>query len=393
MSGKRIIKRIYYVGFYSDEVVHYEKRYAAPSAVNKMNYIAKSLTRIGHKVQILSPSWSKSRTLAFYRGRTTSNKNGICTKYPSTFSSPKKILEFLSRYYSLIWLFIILIFNTRKDTFVLLYHSTFLYFPVLFAKKICRFKLILEVEEIYYLFTKIKKMREDSMFSMADGYLLANKNIKAYLTKKKEKKPFVVVNGEYSIKREPKIKRNNKEFLKVVFAGNIESIRRGAFNSVSCSKYLSDKYKVYIIGFGVKRDVEELNKEIEQINGYFGYNKCEYFGVKHGDDYDQFLFNCDIAINPQELNEKYMQFAFPSKILSYLGHNLRTVTTQLKAISESEFADLVTMVPNPTSKKFAEAIMKIDIHEQFDSRTRIKKADIKFLDELKFLTKQVYPNT
>lgn len=380
------MKKIYYVGFYSDEAVVYEKRYSAPSAVNKMNYIAKSLVRIGHRVQILSPSWSKNRAFAFYRGRTTSNKNGICTKYPSTFSSPKKILEFLSRYYSLIWLFIILVFNARKETFVLLYHSTFLYFPVLFAKKICRFKLILEVEEIYHLFTKSVKRREKKMLSLADSYLFSNKNIHNYLSKKMDKKkPFISVNGAYNVEIVPKIINKEDEFIKVVFAGNIESVRKGAFNTVSCAKYLSDKYKVYIIGFGVERDVAELNKEIKKVNDFFGYNKCRYFGAKYGADYHQFLFDCDIAINPQGLDESYMRFAFPSKILSYLCHNLRTVTTHLEAIAQSEFSDLVNQVPSPNPQKFAGAIMKIDIHKPFNAVNRIKKANLKFLDNLKLL--------
>ncbi len=386
INEARTRKSICYVGFYSDEAVSYEKRYSAPSAVNKMNYIASSLIRVGHNVRILSPSWSKTKKFAYYSGRTTSSKDGIRVKYPSTFSSPGRVLEFFSRYYSLLWLFIMLIFNAHKETHVVLYHSTFLYFPILCAKKICRFTLILEVEEIYHLFTKSIKEREDRMLSMADGYLFANKGIKKYLTKEKDKKkPFIVVNGEYNIKKETKIKSKDDQFIKVVFAGNIEHVRRGAFNAVSCAKYLSDKYRVYIIGFGAERDISVLNKKIKQVNDLLGYKKCEYFGVKHGAEYDQFLFDCDIAINPQELNKRYMQFAFPSKILSYLNHNLRTVTTQLETISDSEFSDLVIMVPNPSPQKFAEAIMKVNLLEPFDPVSRINKADLTFLDNLKLL--------
>jgi hypothetical protein len=381
-------KQVLYIGFYSNESREKIRRYSTPSAVNKMDYIANVFKRLDCDIQIVSPSWLiyKSNHLKYVPSNTRYNNSGITIKYSPSFTSNNKILNILSRFFSLLWLSLYLFKNTKKDTIVTLYHSASLYFPVLYAKKFRHFKLILEIEEIYHLFTKTKKKHENALFSLADGYLFSNKRIKNYfINDSDKKKPFAVINGVYNIRKSLSIKNKENDFVKVVFAGNIELTRKGAFNTVSCAKYLNDKYLVYIIGFGEKNDIKKLIKEIKKTNNFLGYEKCKYLGVKHGKDYDDFLSSCDIAINPQEANENYMQFAFPSKVISYLCYNLKTVSTKLQTIEDSEFADLITLVQTPTPEKFANAIMQLKLNKPFDASDRIKKADFNFLNDLKQL--------
>jgi len=375
-------KLVFYIGFYSVESKEKPQRYSVPSAVNKMNYIAKTLSQLGYNIQIISPSWTINKNKHLYSPtKVIKNTDGVIIKHSPSLALKNKLLSVFSRSFPLFWLFLFLIKNTNKKSIVVLYHSTLLYFPIMLTKKFINFRLILEVEEIYHLFTKSSKKKEAALFSLADGYVFSSKRISSLLSDKK--KPFIVINGVYDIKRGSKTKDN--KFIKVVFAGNIESVRKGAFNAVRCAKHLNNKYKIYILGFGKKNDILRLVEEIEKVNVFAGYNKCNYLGVKYGNEYDQFLYNCDIAINPQEANEEYMQYAYPSKVISYLCHNLRTVSTKLQTIVDSEFSDLVTLVPNPTPKKFAEAIMSIDLKEPFDTSERIKKASFNFANDLKKL--------
>ena len=80
-----------------------------------------------------------------------------------------------------------------------------------------------------------------------------------------------------------------------------------------------------------------------------------------------------------------MKYAFPSKVLSYLGHNLRTVSTKLKCIEISEFSDLFVLVNGFTPEKFAKAIMAVDLQSPFNAVEIIKNADKQFGKELKSL--------
>lgn len=389
MQKKTKTRQIYYVGFYSEDSQGETKRYSVPAAVNKIHYIARVIAQLGYSIKIVSPSWivSKSKKVKYFSGKKAYN-NDICIEYLPSFTPTNKIMSSLSSYLSLFLLLLFLIKNTNKNSIVILYHSTFFFFPVFLAKRIISFKLIIEVEEIYHLFTKSNKTIENRLLSLADSYILSNKTTKNYLIKNCDReKPFIIINGEYSYKNVPKIKKPDNAFIKVIFSGNIESVRKGAFNAVSCAKYLSNNYKLYILGFGNNQEIKKLIAEIKKVNAISGYDKCVYPGVMSGDDYDQFLFNCDIAINPQEADESYMQFAFPSKVISYLSHNLRTVSTKLESIVNSDFADLVTFVSEPTPESFAKAIESIDTNLRFNAIERIKKADLAFkhdLDQLIF---------
>lgn len=390
MLGKPLKKtnskqdQIYYIGFYSDlEAGSNIERYNSPAAIDKMDYIAKTMTNNGYEVKILSPSWSNSKKFKYSFGETIIKNEKLQIKFTPTISSPFKITRILCQYFSLLWLFWQLLLYTNLSTTVVLYHSVFLYFPILLAKKIKRFRLILEVEEIYHLYTNCSKVQEDALIGLADSYIFSNILLADYLQRKSDKaKTFCVVNGVYRVLTIPPKRVQSQNLLKVVYAGVIEEKKRGAFNAVACAKRLSNKYKTSIIGFGSKESIEKLNMEIDKVNEKAGYNKCEYLGVKTGLDYTEFLFKCDIAISPQEPDESFINFGFPSKLLSYLSHNLRTVTSKLECIATSEFSNCVVMVSDFSPENFAKAIMDLDLQKPFNAIEKIKEADLRFSKEL-----------
>src|SRR5690606_35053088 len=105
--------------------------------------------------------------------------------------------------------------------------------------------------------------------------------------------------------------------------------------SVLAMNYLPNKYRLHILGFGNNSDIEELKKLINYVNKEKGYECCRYYGSLDGEKYSEFLLDCDIGLNPQKEGE-YMDFAFPSKILSYLAHGLEVVSTRIKSVEQSK---------------------------------------------------------
>ena len=386
-SVNAIKKRVYYIGLYSDLISgNNVERDVSPAAVDKMNYIAETIVSNGHELEILSPSWLKNKKFTFCSGRPTFNKGKIVVKYAPSFSTPFRITTLLSQCLSLLWLFWNLLCKVNKDDIVLVYHSVILYWPVLLAKKVKRFNLILEIEEIYHLFTNCSARNENALISLADSYIISNILLTNYFRNKGNKnQSYTVLYGAYKMLEIPKKERKGDDLIKVVYAGVIEEQKRGAFNSVLCSEKLSNKYRVFIIGFGSTEVINKLQMEIDRVNNEAGIVKCEYLGVKHGLDYDNFLFNSDIGIIPQASDEAFVNFGFPSKILSYLSHNLRTISSKLECVATSEFADYVVMVPAYSPENFANAIMEVDLQAPFNAIDKINEANHRFSKELEGL--------
>jgi hypothetical protein len=70
-----------------------------------------------------------------------------------------------------------------------------------------------------------------------------------------------------------------------------------------------------------------------------------------------------------------MDTLFLSKIIKYLSHNLRVVSTRIKSIDKSSVASLISFSIDETPKSFAKAILQIDLNSEFDSRKIIENID------------------
>ena len=82
---------------------------------------------------------------------------------------------------------------------------------------------------------------------------------------------------------------------------------------------------------------------------------------------------------------EYLESSFPSKILSYLALGLRVVSSEIKCVTESKIASLVTYYSNDEPKAIAEAIKTIDMDLEYSSSEIIKKLHLEFLDSMKKL--------
>lgn len=367
--------KIFIVSFYDYYKLN-ENRISSPAAINKIDYVAKVLSS-HYQVNIISPSWTNNKKI--YTGKRINIDNNIYLKLFTTFPwiSLLKIPSFIIAY---IQFFIFLLFNVRKNENVIVYHSLYLVNVIKLLKKIKRFNLILEVEEIYsdLIDSKRIKKKEYKFFEISDKFIFITNLLQEKINK--DKKPYAIVHGKYFV--EEKIcKKFNDNKIHIVYSGVIDTQKKGAYTSCDISNYLSEKYVIHIIGFGKDIDIEILK---ERINQYNKKNPCKilYDGLKKGNDYIGYLQKCDVGLSTQNPNAAYNDTSFPSKILSYMSCGLRVVTVDIPAIKTSDVSDYLYYYKNDDPREIAEIIKSIDFSEKYDSKKILNDLNNNFTQKI-----------
>lgn len=374
---------IKYIGFYQNPFGK-SKRIQALSAANKMDYIASALNEAEYKVHIISPSWMErgKNQPVFEKTKKESIYSWKKLTSASSWNSRTKLGLFLQIIWSMFWLFAFLVINTKRDEKILVYHSPWFALPVIMAKRIKKFNLILEVEEIYSRVWTIRKPLprwEKMLIDGASSYLIVSESLEKYLPNK----PKIVVYGCYETDKYLKLKKPEDE-IRIVYAGLIDDNNGGAFNLVDCVDFLPDNYIIKIIGYGNERDIEYLKAKIYSKNSDKKRTCCGFYGVKRDDDYTNFLSECDIGVNSQ-INGQNMQTAFPSKILSYMTHNLAVVSTPIESVMNSLLASYICFSEDNTPESIASAITRVDFNTLNNPREKISKLHLTFVDSLREL--------
>ncbi len=377
------MQEIKYIGFY-DLPESKEKRASTLAAINKMDYICDALNRSGYDVLFVSPSWfDDSAPDAKYQHQTLL-KLGERKRlvFCPSIGTNRKWTRSLKIVLSLSWLFLWLIFHVRRNEKILVYHAPWLSLPIRWAKRVKGFQVILEVEEIYGEVWSIKNILqkwEKKLLACADSYIAVS-DILAEILGSKTK---IIIYGSYAVS-EPYVEKVNHFTINVVYAGSIDYTKGGAFNAVQCTSYLPVEYVMHICGPGGKREIKELEHQISNVNARLGREACIYHGLISDKELSTLLHTCQIAINPQFDGEN-MATLFPSKILKYLSHNLRVVSTRIRSIEKSKVSPFLTFSENDTPEANAYAIRSVDLAKKFDCRLIIRQLDEQFVKEIKDL--------
>lgn len=372
---------IKYIGFYDCSDSPF-KRVGAPSAMHKMQYIIAAFGEVNSKIQLISPSWfSEEATDAplVFSKKHHYSENCTVVLGPS-FGSSSKVFSYLKIIFALTWLFFYLLRNTKKDEKVIMYHSPWLVIPVLLAKKMKRFHLILEVEEIYADVTSLHSYfdkLEYIIFEKADAFLFSTELLAEKLAKNK---PYSIIYGNYSVQDLQTQEGMQSDKIKLLYAGIIDSEKAGAFNAIEIAPYLNENYEICILGFG---EIEKLQNRIQEINAIASC-KVVYDGIRSGSEYVKYCQECSIGLSTQTMSGDYLNTSFPSKILSYLGMGLPVVSCFVDCVSKSSISDLVTYYYEDTPKAIAEAVVNVKkIDKSFQIR-RMKELHENFkLDLIK----------
>ena len=368
-----------YIGFYANPAFQNQCRMSSPAADNKMDYICTALNRNYLDVNIISPSWTTAGQ-GFFRGGKVKLNERTNTVLFSTFGSKIKMLKRLKYVWAYFRLFLFLILHVERNETILVYHSQYLSWPVRTAKKIRRFRMILEVEEIYADVPGTKKRldkAETELIDCADAYLFSTELLRDRVAKSAVN---TVLYGSYTIPlQHAEHKVDGK--IHLLYAGIIDSHKLGAFRAIEATKYLSGRYVLHIIGFG---ETEKLCVQIDLLNKT---NTCKivFDGLKTGDEYIAYCQNCDIGLSTQSMAGKYQNTSFPSKILSYLSMGLHVVSCETECVRKSAVGSLVSYYKEDTPEAIADTIMSVDLSQPYDSRNVIRELDLQFVEDIKKL--------
>lgn len=376
------MKKIRYIGFYDLLETRFQKN-SCLSAINKMNYIVEAINHMGIKVEIVSPSWYVDSNAPYTKPNKNIIDDNISLIQGPSFGTKNKITGKIKYYVSLIWLFYYLVLNVKKEEEILVYHSLPLMKPLLLAKKIKKFKIIYEIEEIYSDVNKSslkQRKKELKVLSKGNKYIFSTELLSEVVNK--ASKPELIIYGTYKVEyRKSKINDDGK--IHVVYAGTFDS-RKGVIEAISCARYLDNKFHVHIIGFGNESEKINIEELIEKVSKETDCT-ITYDGLYKGEEYIKFIQSCHIGLCTQDTNASYNNTSFPSKILSYMSNGLQVVSIKIKSLESSKISNVLNFYESNTPSNIAYAIKKIDISKNIDNREIVKNLNKEFIVDLKKL--------
>lgn len=371
------MKRIFYLVHYNVDNKIFKKRVSSPAAQTKVEYIISAINDCGYGVDIISPTVTMDKK---------GDKGGLfcfgdnTIKYFRVFGRKNVLQKVLTHLSLKIGLIFYIIKNVRKDDTLIAYHSLYFVRILKLLKKIKKFNLVLEVEEIYADVINNDKVKEKeiSLFRYADSYIfpteLLNKKINV------KNKPYCIIHGTYKVeqKRE-KLWEDDK--IHIVYAGTLDPRKGGAITAVSIAEFLDSKYHIHILGFGGENDKECLLREINRVSTI---SECivTYDSCLSGEEYIKFIQSCDIGLSTQNPDASFNDTSFPSKILSYLANGLRVVTVKIPVIEQSFVNNQMYYYSEQSAECIADIIEEIDFNDEYNSREKINELDFKFKEEL-----------
>lgn len=369
--------KVLYVGYYDVLRSGQQIRNYSLAAAKKMNFVFESIAKLGYHVDVVSPSFIKTRDnvkVEQTREKLEPNVDLILT--PS-WGAKNKISRIVRVFYSNFWLFSYLLGNTKKDMPVLVYHHYALAIPVLVAQKIKKFHLILEIEEQYSMVWKLtlyQKWKENALLKKGKKDTLV---VSELLAEKLGVENPIVSYGSYSVFKGSIPERTADDGkIRLIYTGSIDKVKGSAFTAIEALKYLPDNYELKISGPVTVKDKNEFDELIKQTNKDCGRNVVEYLGILDERQFEELLLSANIALNPQK-EGGLGQYLFPSKILTYMSYGLPVVSTRGESIVKSKVVDLITFSDDYSGESVAKAIRNTKI-----------KASVVYLEKLDELRKE-----
>lgn len=373
--------KIKYIAYYDSIENKNENRNYVLAATNKIDYIISALNNAGYEVEIVSASGTKNKH--GYKGKTIDLDKRNHLKLFRTFRYGNKINRIISILSMKVFLLLYIITHTKKNESIIVYHSLGYASLLCLARKLKRFKLILEVEEIYADVNGREKDRkkEYRIFELADAFIFPTELLNDKLNNKG--RPYTIIHGTYKTEPDRKCKFNDGK-IHCIYAGTFDPRKGGVTAAASAAAHLDKNYHIHILGFGSEKEKKMLQEQIDELS-----KTCEctvtFDGLKSGEEYIRFLQSCDIGLSTQNPDAAFNGTSFPSKILSYMANGLRVVSIRIPAIESSAIGKYIYYYDNQTPEQIAKAIRRIDFEEKYDSRKVIDELDESFIRDIKNL--------
>lgn len=371
---------IKYISFFDTQDSAVKRNYVT-SASNKIEYIANTIASLGMNVEIVSMAQVQEDKFKFYSSERKKLSEGVIVKLPLSWGGNKRILRKLKIIWHLIYMLFYLLFQCGKSDTVIVYHSLGYFDIIRWAKKIKKFRLILEVEEIYSDVSKMSsywRNLEFKMFDIADAFIFSNDLLDKKINK--HNKPFLVIYGTYQVENDLEQKFDDG-YIHVVYAGTFDPNKGGAQAAISAVEYLPKNYHIHICGFGEEKVIRQILSKIDNLQNKSSA-KVTYDGLKKGIEFNRFLQKCHIGLSTQKPDGNYNDTSFPSKILTYMANGLAVVSIKIPVVERTLIADEISFYNEQNGKSISEAILNVKIT---DNRAKISLLDSKFKKEIKSL--------
>ncbi len=362
-----------YIGYYDILSDKRKKRSVSLAGKNKMDYIIQCAAQCG-EVEVISASGVVGKRTSF------SNVERVIDNVTlRTFLSigrKNEIIGKLGTFLLHLQLFAYLLLNIQRNENVIVYHSLGYMRLIDLAHRIKKFRLILEVEEIYsdVIGNLDLKEKELQYIRQADSYIFPTSLLCDVVNPCK--KPTIIVHGTYQVEPDRQCRNEiwslhsaDPDDIHCVYAGTLDPRKGGAIAAAAAAaaEFLPDHYHVHILGFGSDREIQNMKDSIFKIASK-SKAKVTYDGLLSGEDYIRFIQSCDIGLSTQNPDAAFNATSFPSKILSYLANGLRVVSIRIPAIEQSEVGDKLFYYDEQTSENIAKAILTVNMEEKYDSR-------------------------
>lgn len=349
-------KTVKYIGYYDRSIDGEYNHKVSPAGTAKMDYVASLLARNGFVVEIISLARRKSVSIG--KKKSISVDKNLRLKYIFSVGGDSKLAKVIDLIIQRTLIFLYLLLFTSSKDIVVVYHSLGYGGLIGLARNLRGFRLILEVEEVYQDVAKISNRLaklEIKNLMIADGYIFPTDLLNKRLNDKG--KPFLIIHGVYSVEYKTCVKFDDGK-IHLIYAGTFDP-KKGVLSVISSMKFLDPGYHLHVLGFGRNEEILDVKKSIDQLIGVGG-GTVTYEGLLVGDDYSRFLSRCHIGLAcSADLSAEFNNSSFPSKILSYLSHDLRVITVDIKAVRESSVAKHVHFVNSNEPELLAMAIRDV----------------------------------
>lgn len=375
--------KIKYLVCYDTEMNKEQERAFAPSAATVVKSVLSTLKETGCDVEMVSfCSTRGSKRVPKTRYQT---EEGFHIQLFESFGTGNLVKRVVNHFYMKLQYFLYLLFNIKKDEIVIAYHSPYHINILCFLKRIKKFRLVLQMLEIYSDVTgdKILRDKEFLLAEKADAYIFPTEILSGIVNK--NQKPEVIMLGTYQVERNRGTKFDDGG-IHVLYAGTLDSRKGGATAAALSARYLPEEYHVHILGFGSEEDKKELFRLIKE-NKQSCSAKITYDGLLSGENYIQFVQSCDIGLSTQNPDAAFNDTSFPSKILSYMANGLRVVSIRIPVVEKSIIGAHMYYYDYQKPENIARAIMEVNINDNYDSRKIIAELDAEFTKGIQELLK------
>lgn len=372
-----------YISYYVDVNENNSSRKYYLAANTKIDYITDTINALGEQVDHISFAQSSNRKafINYCRGSKKKIRNNISLRLFSSVGSRFFIINTIGKLLTSICFISYILTHIKKNEKIIVYHSLGYARCVYLLKKMIKFILILQVEEIYsdVISNDRKRKLESKLFKSADAYIFSTELLEKKINTKN--KMHTIIYGQYNIyANNDYAKKDNRTHI--VYAGTLDPRKGGAIAATAAAQFLDCTYHVHILGFGSNNDVNMIINRVKDISCL---TECRvtYDGVLKGEEFNRFLQQCDIGLSTQDPIAKFNDTSFPSKILTYMSNGLKVVSIRIPVVECSAINSLVYYYEQQDPEKIADAIIRAkESPKRFENIEIIKKLDLKFKYEL-----------